>query len=103
MADTPALTRADCPLDHPVRIARIADQNPAFLQFVERSGLKPGISATVTSRDAHADAVTIHPTETPPVTLGTAAAAKIFVEPRDGDRPPPHVSSRRALESHQTE
>src|SRR6478672_9102234 len=37
---------AECELAKPVRIARIADQEAAFLQFLHRSGLTPGVSLT---------------------------------------------------------
>src|SRR5437773_9862070 len=71
---------ADCPLNKPCRIARVIDQDPAFLQFVDRCGLMPGVSVTVEVRDALADAVWVRPKDRRPLTLGTAAAAKILVE-----------------------
>jgi DtxR family transcriptional regulator, Mn-dependent transcriptional regulator len=80
VADAPVQTLADCSLEHPVRIARITDQNPAFLQFVERLGLMPGTSAVVLGRDALADSVTLRPQRGDVVTLGTSAAGKIFVD-----------------------
>jgi DtxR family Mn-dependent transcriptional regulator len=72
---------ADCALGSPVRVARVIDQNPQFLQFVDRHSLKPGTEVVVRSRDEAADAVTIHPRNQSAVTLGTSAAAKILVEP----------------------
>jgi DtxR family Mn-dependent transcriptional regulator len=72
---------AECELDTPLRVARVVDQESAFLQFVDRNSLKPGAQVVVTARDAAADAVSITPSHQPPVTLGSAAAAKIFVEP----------------------
>ena len=71
---------ADCTLNKPCRIARVLDQDPAFLQFVERCGLMPGVNVTVEVRDALADAVWVRPKDRRPLTLGTAAAAKILVE-----------------------
>jgi DtxR family transcriptional regulator, Mn-dependent transcriptional regulator len=71
---------ADCALNNPCRIARVLDQDPAFLQFVERCGLMPGVNVTVEVRDALADAVWVRPKDRRPLTLGTAAAAKILVE-----------------------
>ena len=71
---------AECELAKPVRIARIADQEAAFLQFLHRSGLMPGVSLTVQSRDANADSVVLKISGKPAVSLGTAAAAKILVE-----------------------
>src|SRR3954469_14090935 len=46
-----------CPVSTPLRMARIADQDPAFLRFVERNDLKPGQMVEVESRDTAADAV----------------------------------------------
>jgi DtxR family Mn-dependent transcriptional regulator len=63
------------------RIARVTDQEPAFLQFVERCGLMPGVSVTIDGRDDLADAVRVRPRGKEPVTLGTSAAMKILVEP----------------------
>jgi DtxR family Mn-dependent transcriptional regulator len=71
---------ADCPIDHAMRVARVLDQEPQFLQFVERCGLMPGVDVTVEQREAYADAVTVRPAGRSSVTLGTAAAGKILVE-----------------------
>src|SRR5688500_4135660 len=38
---------AECEVNTPLKIARIADQEPAFLQFLHRSGLTPGVALTV--------------------------------------------------------
>ena len=72
---------AECELNVAVRVARVIDQEPAFLQFVNRCGLTPGTTLTVKSRDTQAAAVTIAVAHKPAIALGTAAAAKIFVEP----------------------
>ena len=71
----------ECDLKTAVRVARISDQEPAFLQFVNRCGLPPGTELSVRSRDPQAAAVVIATAGKANVTLGTAAAAKIFVEP----------------------
>lgn len=71
---------ADCPLNKACRVTRVIDQDPAFLQFVDRCGLMPGVTVTVEVRDALADAVWVRPKDRRPLTLGTAAAAKILVE-----------------------
>src|SRR3954468_21877629 len=80
LADAPTKSLAVCDLNRTVTIARIVDQEPAFLQFVNRCGLMPGVSVKVESRDALGDSTTIRPQGRPPVTLGTSAAAKILVE-----------------------
>jgi DtxR family Mn-dependent transcriptional regulator len=71
---------AECDLGQTVRVARVIDQNPAFLQFVDRHHLKPGTELIVRHRDDVADAVSITPKNHPALTLGTSAAAKILVE-----------------------
>lgn len=73
-------TLADAPLGRACRVARVIDQDPAFLQFVHRCGLTPGVTATVASRDALADAVAVRIAGQQVLTLGTTAAAKILVE-----------------------
>jgi DtxR family transcriptional regulator, Mn-dependent transcriptional regulator len=70
----------ECDLGTPVRVARVMDQNPAFLQFVDRHHLKPGTELIVRHREAIADAVAITSKNHPALTLGTSAAAKILVE-----------------------
>jgi DtxR family transcriptional regulator, Mn-dependent transcriptional regulator len=71
---------AECELHRLVRIARIADQEPAFLQFLHKNALMPGVSLTVEGRDSHGDSVTLKPANKSSLSLGTAAAAKIMVE-----------------------
>ena len=64
-----------------MRIARVMDQNPQFLQFVDRANLKPGTQVVVKQRDELADAVIVLARGST-VTLGSSSAAKILVEPR---------------------
>ncbi len=80
MPGTRQLSLLDCDLNAPLRVARVIDQGPAFLQFVHRSGLTIGTPLTVQSRDPQAAAVSIAVAGKPPVALGTEAASKIFVE-----------------------
>jgi DtxR family Mn-dependent transcriptional regulator len=62
-----------------LRVARVLDQNPEFLRFIERSGLRPGTELTIDKLDLLADAVSVQPTGKPTLTLGTSAAGKILV------------------------
>lgn len=71
---------AECEPKHPMRVSRITDQEPRFLQFVERCGLMPGVSVSVEHREPYADSITVRPNGKPPITLGTAAAEKILLE-----------------------
>lgn len=69
-----------CPLQTPLRVTRIADQDPSFLHFVERHDLKPGQAIQVQARDAAADAVTLERADRPALTIGARAASKLLVE-----------------------
>jgi len=71
---------ADCEPGRSYCVSRVVDQEPAFLQFVERCGLMPGTSVTVEARDPQADAIRVRPRGKEPLSLGTSAAAKILVE-----------------------
>ncbi|MDB5295472.1 MAG: ideR [Phycisphaerales bacterium] len=71
---------AECTVGRPLRVARVTDQDPAFLQFIDRCGLVPGAAVTVEGRDASADAVLVRPDGRRAVTLGGAAAEKVLVE-----------------------
>jgi DtxR family transcriptional regulator, Mn-dependent transcriptional regulator len=50
---------ADCPLDRVVEVTRVLDQEPAFLQFVDRCGLTPGMRWRVVERIAQAESVVV--------------------------------------------
>jgi len=69
-----------CPLDTPLRVTRVADQDPAFLRFIESNGLKPGQSIAVESRDAAADSVRLWVAGGATMTIGARAASKVLVE-----------------------
>jgi DtxR family transcriptional regulator, Mn-dependent transcriptional regulator len=74
------ISLADCPVDVPQQVTRVLDQDPQFLQFVERNGLMPGSTVTVRKREPAAEAVKIRIPRRDEVSLGIAAAAKILVE-----------------------
>ena len=69
-----------CPLDTPLRVTRITDQDPAFLRFIESNDLKPGQAVEVESRDDAADSVRLRGKDRKPITIGTRAASKLLVE-----------------------
>ena len=71
---------AEAPPGEIVTIARVSDQEEAFLRFVEKHGLRPGARVVLTCRDMIADAVTVEPLGRSPVTLGGEAAAKLWIE-----------------------
>jgi len=69
-----------CPIDTPLRVTRIADQDPAFLRFIEKNGLKPGQPIEVEARDAAADSVKLRSQSRTSITIGARAASKLLVE-----------------------
>ncbi len=71
-----------CATGEALRVARVLDQDPAFLQLVEREGLKPGREIEVLSRDRAADTVMIRRGDGGLLSLGFRAASKIEVEGR---------------------
>jgi DtxR family Mn-dependent transcriptional regulator len=73
-------TLVACATGQPLRVARVLDQDPSFLQLVEREGLKPGRALEVLSRDRAADTVMIRRSEGDLLSLGFRAASKIEVE-----------------------
>jgi len=79
-ADAPQ-TLVTCELNRPVQITRILDQETPFLQFVHHSGLTPGATLTVTTRNPQSDAITLNSDKHQTLTLSTAAAAKFQVKP----------------------
>lgn len=72
-------TLLSCPVGERVTVARVTDQDAAFLQFVERHGLKPGEAVVVEGRDDSADAVRLR-VGADVVTIGTRAASKLLVD-----------------------
>ena len=69
-----------CPIGEPLRVTRIADQDPAFLRFIENNDLKPGQPVEVEKRDTAADSVRLRGKDRRAITIGTRAASKLLVE-----------------------
>jgi DtxR family Mn-dependent transcriptional regulator len=69
-----------CPMSTPLKVTRIADQDPAFLRFIESNDLKPGQSVEVEARDAAADSVRLRGRDRRAITIGARAASKLLVE-----------------------
>jgi len=69
-----------CPVGAPLRVSRITDQDPLFLRFIERHGLKPGQPVMVQAREAAADAVLLRSQDDRLLTIGARAASKLLVE-----------------------
>jgi DtxR family Mn-dependent transcriptional regulator len=74
-------TLGTCVIDKPLRIVRVAEQSPDFLQFAEQHGLLPGSTVRVTERNLAASLVTVRKTSGRPFAVSLVAAGKILVEP----------------------
>jgi DtxR family Mn-dependent transcriptional regulator len=75
-----AQTLLTCPLDTPVTITRVIDQDKVFLRFIENHHLKPGESIEVEARDAASDSVRVRGRDEQRITIGTKAASKLLVQ-----------------------
>src|ERR671915_752112 len=68
----------NCPLNEPLVVSRVLDQDSEFLRFVEQSHLKPGQAIVVESRNDAADRVMVR-IDDRLIALGTRAASKLMV------------------------
>ena len=73
-------TLATSDVQKPLRVERILDQSPPFLEFIQRTGLKPGARVRVRERDPASGVVRCELKEGE-ATLGLPEAAKIEVRP----------------------
>ena len=69
-----------CPLDTPMTISRVSDQDREFLQFAERHELRPGDVVRVEERNAAGDSVLLRGRNDRLVTIGARAASKVLVQ-----------------------
>ena len=63
-----------------VRVVRVHDQRPDFLNYVSGNGLRPGVRLLVVARDEPGQALQVRAEGGGALTLGLAAAAKLAVE-----------------------
>lgn len=78
----PLESLAKCPEGMPHEVARVSDQDNAFLNYLTSEGLNPGARVVVVSRSSGADAVTLSVGGSDKtLTVGMGAAEKIFVRP----------------------
>jgi DtxR family Mn-dependent transcriptional regulator len=73
------ITLASCDSQKQLRVERILDQSPPFLEFIQRTGLKPGARVRVRERDP-ASGVVRCDLRSGEATLGLPEAAKIEVK-----------------------
>lgn len=67
------------PIDTPLSVIRVTDQDADFLRFLEQRGLKPGQRIRIEARDATSDSVTLRSEDGVQTTIGTRAASKLLV------------------------
>jgi DtxR family Mn-dependent transcriptional regulator len=72
-------TLLTCPLNTPVTVARVADQDASFLRFIESHQLKPGQTIEVEARDEVSDSVRLKGAKNLLMTIGARAASKLLV------------------------
>lgn len=72
------VTLATCETQRPMRVERILDQSAVFLEFIQRTGLMPGVRVRVRERDPASGVVRCELKEGE-ATLGLPEAAKIEV------------------------
>jgi DtxR family Mn-dependent transcriptional regulator len=82
LVSRPLDTLLTCPLNTPVTVTRVTDQDAAFLRFIEGHQLKPGQSIEVEARDDVSDSVRLKGKNDQRITIGTRAASKLLVEVR---------------------
>ncbi len=79
LSERPLDTLLTCPLHTPVTVARVTEQDSAFLRFIESHHLKPGQTIEVEARDEVSDAVRLKGKNDARVTIGARAASKLLV------------------------
>jgi DtxR family Mn-dependent transcriptional regulator len=67
------------PLNTPLIVARVTDQEAEFLRFIEQRDLKPGQRIEIESRDPASDSVSIRSETGQRTTIGARAASKVLV------------------------
>lgn len=69
------------PMNVSLVVARVIDQDPEFLRFVEHRQLMPGDPVTIEHRDGASDSVRLRVASGEPLTIGARAASKVLVRP----------------------
>ena len=73
------------PVNTPLVVTRVTDQEADFLRFIEQRNLKPGQKLTIESRDPASDSVSIRSESGQRTTIGTRAASKVLVTADKGE------------------
>jgi DtxR family Mn-dependent transcriptional regulator len=83
-AATAQPTLLDCPLETPLRVIQVPDEDPDFLKRLAELGLTPGRPLWVLMRDEAAETVSLRLLSRQRVELGFGAAGKVRVIPVRG-------------------
>jgi DtxR family Mn-dependent transcriptional regulator len=75
---------ASAPVEVPLTVERVIDQDGRFLRFIEDRQLMPGSEVTVESRDPAADSVLVRSRSGVATAVGLRAASKVLVSLRTG-------------------
>jgi DtxR family Mn-dependent transcriptional regulator len=70
------------PVNMPLVVSRVTDQDPDFLRFLEQSRLMPGEAVTIEAHDSAADRVQLRDSGGSTTTIGRRAASKVLVRRR---------------------
>ena len=73
------------PVNTPLVVTRVTDQEAEFLRFIEQRNLKPGQKITIESRDPASDSVSIRSESGQRTTIGARAASKVLVTTDKGE------------------
>ncbi|MCC7203722.1 MAG: metal-dependent transcriptional regulator [Phycisphaeraceae bacterium] len=72
-----------------VRVGRVADQSPQFLNYLSEQGLVPGATVQIVDHDPQAQVLRLRASDgasgRAQITLSVAAAEKIFIRPASAD------------------
>ena len=79
VANVDLLTLSDCVEGSEVRVERVSDRDPEFLQLIEQQGMMPGSRLRIESRDSVSDTITVSTESKSTCQMGFRAAAKIGV------------------------
>lgn len=85
---------ADLPVSASARVMRMSDRDPAFLRYLAARGIRPGATLRVASREPFDGPITLRLSRSSQ-TIGSGAAARVFVETDAQARKPAPARKKR--------
>ena len=79
IAQSPHVDLLAAPLDTPLVIERVLDQDASFLRFIEQRHLMPGSVVVIEARDEAADSLRVRASGGQTTTVGLRAGSKVLV------------------------